>query len=107
MDERRYEVLLAEALRRIEDLFEEIDPDVVEATRAGDALTLAFSDGTKLIVTPQRPVQQLWVAARGAGYHFVWDLAASRWTEERGRAAGLMELIADECRAHAGVEIAK
>lgn len=103
MDTARYERLLDETLKRLEDAFDQVDPDDAEANRAGDTLTVAFRDGTKMIVTPQRPVQQLWVAAKNMGYHFRWDENASRWVEEAGRVDDFMALIATTAKEHGGI----
>jgi iron-sulfur cluster assembly protein CyaY len=53
----------------------------------GDVLTLEFDDGERFIISPNSPVQQLWVSANFSGSRFNWSDEANEWIHEKdGRA---------------------
>src|SRR5688572_7569342 len=41
--------------------------------RAGDVLTIEFENGDKIIITPNSPVEQLWISAEYQGHRFNWS----------------------------------
>jgi CyaY protein len=45
---------------------------------------MSLPDGSKLIVNTQPPLHELWLAARGGGFHFRWDSGAWRDTRDGG-----------------------
>jgi CyaY protein len=49
--------------------------------RSGDVLTIEFDDGEKFVITPQAPMEQLWVSANYAGHRFDWD--GDAWIHEK------------------------
>lgn len=70
-------------LAQIETAIDAADLDV-EATRAGNVLTLEVADGGRVVVNSQAPMQQLWLAARSGAWHFV--LKDGRWRDTRSEA---------------------
>jgi CyaY protein len=68
------------ALDSIEAAVEACAADI-EATRAGNVLTLEMTDGSKIIVNSQAPTRQMWVAARSGGFHYDWRDGA--WLDTR------------------------
>jgi CyaY protein len=70
-------------LAQIETAVDASDLDV-EATRAGNVLTLETADGGRLVVNSQAPMQQLWLAAPSGAWHFV--LKDGRWRDTRSDA---------------------
>lgn len=76
---------LAEALlSRIEasvDAWLQQDLIDVDAQRTGGLLELAFPNGSKLIVNTQPPLHEIWLAARGGGFHYRWNGAS--WVDTR------------------------
>lgn len=53
----------------------------IDTQRTGGLLELSFPDGSKIIVNTQPPLQELWLAARGGGFHFRW--VDGRWLDTR------------------------
>jgi CyaY protein len=51
-------------------------------SRSGDVLAIEFADGEKIIVTPQAPMEQLWVSANYSGHRFNW--IDEKWVNEKG-----------------------
>lgn len=49
-----------------------LDADVVDidSHRSGGLLELSFPNGSKIVINTQPPLQELWLAARGGGFHF-------------------------------------
>ena len=70
---------------RLSELVDEGLP--FEFDRMGDVLTIEFEDGEKFVITPQAPLEQLWLSARAAGHRFLWN--GSAWEHERNRVAFL------------------
>jgi CyaY protein len=93
MDEKRYRRFLDLAFARIDAGFEDVDPDVAECTIAQGALTILFAGGRRLIVSPQTPVRQIWVAFKDRAWHMNHDDATDRWVDDRGEGVELFALI--------------
>lgn len=72
---------LAEAtLDAIEAAVEATGADI-EIERSGNVLTFEMSDGSKVVVNSQAPMQQLWVAAKSGGFHYA--PREGRWIDTR------------------------
>lgn len=50
-------------------------------TRSGDVLTIELEDGEKIVITPQSPMEQLWISANYAGHRFNWN--GKSWVNEK------------------------
>jgi len=46
-------------------------------------LTIEFEDGEKIVITPQSPMEQLWISANYAGHRFNWSEERSDWTDDK------------------------
>lgn len=55
----------------------------IDNQRVGGMVTLTFPDRSQIIVNLQKPLHEIWLAARSGGYHFVFD--GARWVDTRGR----------------------
>ncbi|HXS29862.1 MAG TPA: iron donor protein CyaY [Steroidobacteraceae bacterium] len=79
-----YHRLSAEVLARIEatiDHWLQDDLIDIDGQRTGGLLELTLPDGSKIVINTQPPLQELWLAARGGGYHF--RLVDGRWRDTR------------------------
>lgn len=74
---QRVEATLAQIEHSIETSGAEIDFE----TTAG-ILELEFANGSKIIINRQSASQELWVAARSGGFHYVWKGDAWRNTRD-------------------------
>jgi CyaY protein len=72
----RAEAVLAAVERALDD----IDADI-EAERNGNVLTLEFSNGSKIIINLQPPMQEIWIAAKAGGFHF--KFLDGQWRDTR------------------------
>ena len=53
----------------------------IEASRAGNVLTLELGNGSKVIVNSQAPMQQMWVAGKSGAFHYA--RSGERWLDTR------------------------
>lgn len=105
MDERQYEERAGQALERVLDLFDEIDPDVADVERAGDVVTIDLgAPGGKVILNTQRPARQLWLAGGRQAWHFDYDAASESWRSDRDAELELFAVLGRLCGA-AGVQL--
>jgi CyaY protein len=77
----RAEALLAAVEACCDRINEETDADV-DNQRVGGMITLSFEDGSQIIVNLQKPLQEVWLAARAGGFHYRFDGAA--WRDSKG-----------------------
>ena len=80
MSESDFLAAAERTLDAIEAAIEACDADI-DATRAGNVLTLELADGSKVVVNSQAPMRQIWVAARSGGFHYEWRDGA--WHDTR------------------------
>lgn len=71
MSESEFLAAAERTLEAIESAVAACDSDI-DATRAGNVLTLELADGSKVVVNSQAPMRQIWVAARSGGFHYEW-----------------------------------
>lgn len=92
-------------LRAIEDAVSAIgdDGDIdIEASRAGNVVTIEFDGGSKIIVNSQEPMQEMWMAARAGGFHFRWD--GARWVDTKN-GAELFTALSEYASQQAGAPL--
>lgn len=68
----RAEALLRSVESQCDRLNECTEADI-DNQRVGGMITLAFADGSQIVVNLQKPLQEVWLAARSGGYHFKLD----------------------------------
>jgi CyaY protein len=76
----RAEALLAQVEASCDRINESTDADV-DNQRVGGMVTLTFADRTQIIVNLQKPLQEVWLAARAGGFHYKWD--GQRWRDTK------------------------
>ena len=85
LSDRDYERLTREVLAAIETTVDRLLQDDVidiDSQRTGGLLELAFPNGSKIVINTQPPLQELWLAARGGGYHFKY--VGGAWRDREG-----------------------
>lgn len=74
------------ALQAIESGCDRIN-DATEADidnqRVGGMVTLKFANSSEIVVNLQKPLHEIWLAARSGGYHFRFD--AGQWIDTKGQ----------------------
>ena len=78
MTESEFRQAAGQILRRIEQAADACEGEL-EADRPGEGiLELTCSDDSKIVINQQTAQQEIWVAARSGGFHFVWRDGAWR-----------------------------
>ena len=65
----------------------------VDNQRTGGMVTLTFRNGSQIIINQQKPLQEMWMAARSGGYHYRFD--GQHWQDTKGAGEFLAQLSAD------------
>ena len=68
----RAEAALAAIEQACDRLNDATDADL-DNQRVGGMITITFGSGSQLIVNLQKPLQEIWLAARSGGYHYRHD----------------------------------
>ncbi len=106
LDERTYRRLVDDTLAHIDAAFEDVDPDLAESSISQGALSVTFPGNLRMIVSPQPPVRQMWLAFRDRAYHFDWNEADRTWVDDKNQGLDLYGVVRDLTRQTAGVELA-
>jgi CyaY protein len=61
---------------------EESDADV-DNQRVGGMITIAFRNKSQIIINLQKPLHEIWLAARSGGYHYKFD--GQHWMDTKGQ----------------------
>ncbi|HSV44709.1 MAG TPA: iron donor protein CyaY [Ramlibacter sp.] len=78
----RAEALLRSVEAGCDSINEQTDADV-DNQRVGGMVTLTFSNGSQIIVNLQKPLHEVWMAARAGGFHYRFDGQA--WMDTKGQ----------------------
>ncbi|MGJ7489166.1 iron donor protein CyaY [Variovorax sp. ZT4R33] len=71
------------AIERACDRINDATEADIDNQRVGGMITLSFPNGSQLIVNLQKPLQEIWLAARSGGYHYRHDGTA--WVDTKTR----------------------
>jgi len=99
MTDTEYQDRAEAALRAIElacDRINESTDADLDNQRTGGMVTLTFSNRSQIVVNLQKPLHEIWVAARSGGFHFKWQDGAWQDTKGEGELFALLERFASE-----------
>jgi CyaY protein len=85
----RAEALLASVEAGCDRINERSDADI-DNQRVGGMVTLTFEDHSQIIVNLQKPLQEVWLAARSGGFHYRWD--GQCWRDTKGQSEFFADL---------------
>lgn len=77
----RAESLLASVETGCDRINEQTDTDI-DNQRVGGMVTLTFANGSQIIVNLQKPLHEVWMAARAGGFHYKFD--GRDWRDTKG-----------------------
>ncbi len=77
----RAERLLKAVESHCDRINEETDCDL-DTQRSGGVVTITFADRSQIIINLQKPLHEVWMAARSGGYHY--RLEGERWVDTKG-----------------------
>jgi CyaY protein len=55
----------------------------IDNQRVGAMVTLVFANRSQIVVNLQKPLHEVWLAARSGGFHFKFD--SKQWTDTKGQ----------------------
>ena len=55
----------------------------IDSQRVGGMVTLAFANQSQIVINLQKPLHEVWLAAKSGGYHYKFDGAA--WIDTKGQ----------------------
>jgi CyaY protein len=76
------ESLLQALEARCDELNDRSDVDI-DNQRVGGMVTLTFPNRSQIIVNLQKPLHEVWLAARSGGYHYRW--VDGSWQDTKGQ----------------------
>lgn len=55
----------------------------IDNQRVGGMVTLSFAGGSQIVINLQKPLQEVWMAARSGGFHYRFD--GQCWMDTKGQ----------------------
>lgn len=83
------------ACDRIND---ETDADI-DNQRVGGMITLVFANRSQIVINLQKPLHEIWMAAKSGGFHYKFD--GQHWMDTKG-AGELLAHLSREASAQSG-----
>jgi CyaY protein len=62
----------------------------IDNQRVGGMVTLTFANRSQIVINLQKPLQEVWLAAKAGGYHYRYQ--DGRWMDTKGQGEFLQEL---------------
>lgn len=78
----RAEALLKAIELSCDRLNDDTDADI-DNQRVGGMITLTFRNRSQIIINLQKPLQEVWLAAKAGGFHYRYDGTA--WMDTKGQ----------------------
>ena len=85
MTELEYLDCAEAALQAVEMACDRINDDTdadIDNQRTGGMVTLTFDNRSQIIINLQKPLQEIWMAARAGGFHY--KCVNGQWLETKG-----------------------
>jgi CyaY protein len=86
------EALLGRLEQLCDSLNDSSDADI-DNQRTGGMITLTFPNRSQIVVNLQKPLQEVWLAARSGGYHYRFD--GKDWQDTKGQGEFWQQLSQD------------
>lgn len=75
------DALLLSVEQSCDRINDETDADL-DAQRVGGMVTIVFPNGSQIVVNQQKPLHEIWLAAKAGGFHFRFD--GTHWQDTKG-----------------------
>ena len=102
LSDAQYRELSSGLLGQIEKTVDAwLDADVIDidSQRTGGLLELLFPNGSKIIINTQPPLHEIWLAAKGGGFHYKWS--QGQWCDTRD-GSEFLAVLSQHASAQAG-----
>lgn len=73
-------------LRGVEQACDRINDDTdadIDNQRVGSMVTLSFANRSQIVINLQKPLHEVWLAARCGGFHYRFD--QTQWLDTKGQ----------------------
>ena len=83
-------------LKAVEQACDRINDDTdadIDNQRVGQMITLTFANRSQIVINLQKPLHEIWLAARSGGYHYRFD--GQCWRDTKGDGEFFAQLTAD------------
>lgn len=97
----RAESLLRAVEQTCDRINETSDADI-DNQRVGGMITLSFANRSQIVINLQKPLHEVWLAARAGGFHFRFD--GQQWMDTKGQGE-FMACLSRYASEQAGVEL--
>ena len=74
------------ALKAVEACCDRINDQTsadIDNQRVGGMITLVFANKSQIVINLQKPLHEIWLAARCGGFHFRWE--QEQWRDTKGQ----------------------
>lgn len=55
----------------------------IDNQRVGSMVTLVFANHSQIVINLQKPLHEIWLAAKSGGYHYKFD--SGQWLDTKGQ----------------------
>jgi CyaY protein len=94
----RAEAVLSAIESACDRINDETDADI-DNQRVGGMITLVFRNRSQIVINLQKPLHEIWMAAKAGGFHYKFD--GERWMDTKG-AGELLAHLSREASAQSG-----
>lgn len=74
---------LLKAVEAACDRINETSDADIDNQRSGGMVTLVFSDRSQIVINLQKPLHEVWLAAKRGGFHYQFD--GKQWMDTKGQ----------------------
>ena len=75
----------------------------IDNQRVGGMVTMQFANGSQIVVNLQKPLHEIWLAARAGGFHYRFD--GGQWQDTKGQGE-LFARLSSEATTQSGMALA-
>ena len=101
MNESEFQEIAEQTIEDIQDAIDNSGADI-DYDDIGGVLTLEFEDGSKIIISKQGAMNQLWMAAKSGGFHFDYNEDSEQWLCDSGDNVELYNMLSRLATEQAG-----
>jgi CyaY protein len=88
----RAEILLQAVEASCDRINDQTSADI-DNQRTGGMVTLTFPNRSQIVINLQKPLQEIWLAAKSGGYHYKFN--SNQWLDTKGQGEFFARLTQD------------
>lgn len=75
----------------------------IDNQRVGNLITLTFSNRSQIIINLQKPLHEVWLAARSGGYHYRFD--GDQWVDTKAVDSAFFARLSEDASVQGGLAL--